>query len=123
MARAQGISWVKWIWIGVFVVAGFIGLYPRHVRNPDWMGPTRLGTVHLNLQAIDGAKEQWSLEDRKQASDSGKLLDLTGYLKDAQVPQSVAGETYSVTMVGEPTRAVTKVPIDGFSGPFTTTSF
>lgn len=50
-----------------------------------------------NLKQIDGAAQQWALENRKTASDTYSLTDpaLLMYLKGSVLPTCPAGGTYS----------------------------
>ena len=76
-----------------------------------------------NLRVIEGAKEQWALENRKMPEDKVSLTDLTAYFKNNRTPVSVLGETYVVTTVGGLAQAITKGELNGRRGPFTVTSF
>ena len=102
----------------------FVGLtvFPRFMMHND-SRRAPLNTIGNNLRIIEGAKEQWALENKKGTNDPVRLSDLTAYFKDNHVPASVAGETYSVTTVGALVRAVSKKPIQEHQGPFTVTSF
>src|SRR5262249_33342679 len=52
-----------------------------------------------NLRQIDGAKQQWALENHKSANDEPTMKDLVPYLRGGLPP--VAGEKYVVGKVGE----------------------
>jgi len=56
-----------------------------------------------NLRQIDGAKQQWALENKKQAADIPTESDLAPYLKlkDAQMPKCPAGGDYKINPVRE----------------------
>ena len=83
----------------------------------------QLDSIGNNLRIIEGAKEQWALENRKITTDPVTLANLTAYFKNNTVPASVAGETYSVTPVGVLARATLANPLNGKTGWLTTTSF
>lgn len=52
-----------------------------------------------NLRHIDGAKQQWALENRKDANALPVETDLAPYLKDG-VPKCPAGGVYALNTVG-----------------------
>jgi len=57
-----------------------------------------------NLRRIDGAKQQWALEARKQLSDTPSWDDLKPFLPggaDAEVPKCPLGGAYTIGSVGE----------------------
>jgi len=56
-----------------------------------------------NLRQIDGAKQQWALENKKQAADIPTQSDLAPYLKlkDAQMLKCPAGGDYKINSVSE----------------------
>src|SRR6266568_7144192 len=60
-----------------------------------------------NLRQLDGAKQQWALENHKSANDEPTLSDLIPFMGrgGAGLPQPVMGETYVVGRVGEPVTA------------------
>ncbi len=60
-----------------------------------------------NLRQLDGAKQQWALENGKSANDVPTLSDLIPFMGrgGAGLPQPVMGETYVVGRVGEPVTA------------------
>ncbi|MBC8095270.1 MAG: hypothetical protein H7Y43_05620, partial [Akkermansiaceae bacterium] len=103
--KTFGLTRLEWaISFAVLLVVGFLVLVP----NTFTFNNKRIGALnHIgnNLRMIEGAKEQWALENRKTPQDNVSLSALTAYLKNNQVPKSVAGETYTVTTVGELTTA------------------
>lgn len=52
-----------------------------------------------NLRQIDGAKEQWALENKKQSGDQVSMEEIVPYIKGG-APQCSAGGTYIVGAVG-----------------------
>jgi len=56
-----------------------------------------------NLRQLDGAKQQWALENGKSANDVPTLSDLIPFMGrgSAGLPQPVMGETYVLGRVGE----------------------
>jgi competence protein ComGC len=53
-----------------------------------------------NLRQIDAAKQQWALENNKQATDVPTWDDLKPYLRE--IPHCPAGGTYTINAVGDP---------------------
>lgn len=54
-----------------------------------------------NLREIDGAKQQWALENNKVNGDSPSTTDLGPYLKHNAVPECPGGGGYTIGDVGE----------------------
>lgn len=61
-------------------------------------------SVLSNLRQIDGAKQQWALENNKSAGDVPTFDDIRPYFGRGELP-SVGGETYALGSVGEPAAA------------------
>lgn len=57
-----------------------------------------------NLRQIDGAKQQWALENKKSEKDVPTEKDVAMYLKDSQFPVCPSGGTYSIkAVIADPT--------------------
>jgi competence protein ComGC len=54
-----------------------------------------------NLRQIDAAKQQWALDNKKQATDIPTESDLAPYLKGVATLKCPAGGTYQINAVGE----------------------
>jgi len=52
-----------------------------------------------NLRQLDGAKQQWALENRKPGSTAPTAQDILPYLKDNILPRCPAGGAYSINTV------------------------
>ena len=66
---------------------------------------TTLANACVNyLRQIDGAKQQWALENRKNAAAVPVALELAPYFKDGLIPKCPAGGTYILGSVGTPPR-------------------
>ena len=61
--------------------------------SPKARTTSQANAVINNLRQIDGAKQEWALENRKAASDEPTMKDLAPYLKDGD-KLSIAGESY-----------------------------
>jgi competence protein ComGC len=55
-----------------------------------------------NLRIIEGAKEQWKLEYKKETTDIPTQADLSVYLRNGQFPTCPAGGVYKINSAGEP---------------------
>jgi hypothetical protein len=64
-----------------------------------------------NLRIIEGAKEQWALENKKGIGDTVTETDLLPYLKDNVMPSKVVGETYVLDLFGKLAYAITPVTL------------
>lgn len=120
--KTFGFSRLEWAIVSVLLLGvGFLVLVPNH--NFHIRRPAPLNQIGNNLRIIEGAKEQWALENKKMPGDKMSLTDLTAHFKDNGVPKPVARETYTVTTPGELAKATIKGELNGKRGPFTTTSF
>ncbi len=55
-----------------------------------------------NLRMIDGAKQQWALENAQEAGAIPQRVDLEPYFRDAIFPACAAGGEYTLNAVGLP---------------------
>ena len=113
--------------VEIMIVVAIIGLLaaiaiPNFVRARE---TAQLNSIGNNLRIIEGAKEQWALENKKVTSDTLAMTDLTSYFKNNTIPASVANETYAVTTVATLSNATlpASATLNTKTGPFTTTSF
>lgn len=61
-----------------------------------------------NLRQIDGAKQQWALENRKTATALPSAQDIARYLPNNTMPACPGGGAYTINTVGAP--AVCSIP-------------
>lgn len=54
-----------------------------------------------NLRQIDGAKDQWAIENRRVAGDLVTKEGVAAYIKGNQIPQCPAGGKYLLNRVGQ----------------------
>ena len=113
--------------VEIMIVVAIIGLLaaiaiPNFVRARE---TAQLNSIGNNLRIIEGAKEQWALENKKVTTDTVALTDLTAYFKNNTTPAALAGEAYSLTTVAALAKATLpgSATLNGKAGPFTTTSF
>ena len=53
-----------------------------------------------NLKQLDGAVQQWAVENRKLPTDTVSLTNILGYLQRSNYPVCPEGGVYTVTIVG-----------------------
>jgi Mg-chelatase subunit ChlD len=63
-----------------------------------------LNSAANNWRRLEGAKEQWALENKKSPNDRVTLEDLKPYLKNNRLPLPVKGERDSLGTVSQPIR-------------------
>jgi hypothetical protein len=77
---------------------------PNFVRATNT--PSRNPGIN-NLRQIDGAKQQWALENKKQETDTPTPDDIRVYIKNERFPVSPEGGTCQINPVGkEPTCSI-----------------
>ena len=60
-----------------------------------------------NLRQLDGAKQQWALENKKAVTDIPTAKDIADYLPDGMIPKCPAGGAYTLkAMDSAPTCSV-----------------
>ena len=59
----------------------------------------QLNSCINSLRQLDGAKQQWALENRKTAADIPTEQELAVYLKDNAIPKCPAGGVYTINKV------------------------
>ena len=98
-------------WAIVLIVLGVVGLVgvfligmlaaiaiPNFVRARE---TAQRNACINNLRTIDGAKQQWMLENKKEMKDTPTQSEVAAYLKDGQLPVCPIGGTYTINAVGE----------------------
>ena len=108
MKKICGLSIDFVIFLGVLL---FLGLLVGIVAIPNYVngGPAPLNKVINNLRIIEGAKEQWALENKKEKGALPTLSELAPYLKDGQLPKPAVKEKYEINPVG--VLATAKTPV------------
>lgn len=89
--------------VEIMIVVLIIGILmaiavPNFVKARE---SSRRNTCISNLKQIDSAKEQWAMDNRKNAGDTCAMTDLVGatnYLK--ATPACPSGGTYTVATIG-----------------------
>jgi len=76
-------------------------------------GSAQQNAVFNNLRIIEGAKNQWTLENRKREGDRVTEEDLAPYIRGGKI-HPVVGETYSINGVGTPATATAPIQVGNF---------
>ena len=95
--------------VEIMIVVAIIGLLAA-IAIPNFVkarATAQKNACIANLKQIDGAVQQWALENKKAATDTYALTDTTvlAYLKGSALPACPGGGTYSpgTTVSGSPT--------------------
>src|ERR1044072_3013327 len=102
--------------VEIMIVVAIIGLLAA-VAIPNFVKAreqAQLNSIFNNLRIIEGAKDQWALENKKGTGDSTSLTLISDYLKGATV-KPVVGETYVTQNVGTPAQATTPVKLGTYT--------
>jgi len=110
--------------VEIMIVVAIIGLLaaiaiPNFVRARE---SAQLNSIANNLRILEGAKEQWALENKKATTDTVAIADVQPYLKNNTVA-AVVGETYAFSTVADLITATTGGTLAGKGPTFTITSF
>ena len=90
--------------VEIMIVVAIIGLLaaiaiPNFVKARE---QAQLNSIFNNLRIIEGAKDQWALENKKGTGDTVTTVSvISDYLKGGTV-KSVVNETYEPLNVGSP---------------------
>ena len=88
--------------VEIMIVVAIIGLLAA-IAIPNFVKArenAQLNSIFNNLRIIEGAKDQWALENKKGTGDAvGSVVTISDYLKGGTV-KPVVGETYATTTVG-----------------------
>ena len=96
--------------IEIMIVIGIIGLLMLAVM-PNLLNARKRaakGICQMNIEQIEGAKQQWVLNEKKKDTDTPTEDDLKSYLKDNKFPSCPGGGTYSINPVE--TKATCSLP-------------
>ena len=95
--------------VEIMIVVAIIGLLAA-IAIPNFVkarATAQKNSCIADLKQIDGAVQQWALENKKAATDTYALTDTTmlAYLKGSTLPACPGGGTYTAggTVSGSPT--------------------
>jgi prepilin-type N-terminal cleavage/methylation domain-containing protein len=96
--------------IEVMIVVAVIGLLagiamPNMIRSRQ---TAQRNACISNLRVIEGAKEQWVFEKKKQVGDSSRKSEINLYLKGGMTPKCPASGIYRYRPVGTEPRCTTE---------------
>jgi prepilin-type N-terminal cleavage/methylation domain-containing protein len=111
--------------VEIMIVVAIIGLLaaiaiPNFVRARE---SAQLNSVANNLRILEGAKEQYALENKLGTTDGVTEADLHPYLKGNMMVTPVCGETYAVVDVQTLITATLPAAIQNKGPVLTVTSF
>ena len=99
--------------VEIMIVVAIIGLLasiaiPNFVRARN---TAQRNACINNLRQIDGAKQQWALENKKSDTDTPAQSDVEVYIKNNRFPSCPGGGTYTVGAVNtDPTCSKSGAP-------------
>jgi len=88
--------------VEIMIVVAIIGLLAA-IAIPNFVRARTTSQKNAcinNLRQLDGAVQQWALENQKKTGDPVATTDITPYLKSQIMPVEPAGGTYTVATVG-----------------------
>ncbi|HEY6225868.1 MAG TPA: prepilin-type N-terminal cleavage/methylation domain-containing protein [Verrucomicrobiae bacterium] len=88
--------------VEIMIVVAIIGLLAA-IAIPNFVRARQTAQRNAciqNLKMIDGAKEQWAIENKKSAADAVDETQINGYIKGQVAPTCPAGGTYTYNPVG-----------------------
>jgi type IV pilus assembly protein PilA len=93
--------------VEIMIVVAIIGLLAA-IAIPNFVKArenAQLNSIFNNLRIIEGAKDQWALEQKKGTGDTVTgITTISEFLKGGTV-KPVVGETYQTTTIGAPSTA------------------
>lgn len=111
--------------VEIMIVVAIIGLLaaiaiPNFVRARE---SAQLNTIANNLRILEGAKEQYALENKLPTDATVTMTILAPYLKGGLEISPVVGEAYVMSDVGTLITAGAGLTLAGKTGPWSVTSF
>ena len=102
--------------VEIMIVLAVIGLLltiaiPNFLKSRD---ASQLTVVYNNLHAIETAKDQWALENKKGTGVTIVLQDLSDYIKGGTI-KPVVREVYESNLIGFPAYATHTVRLGTYT--------
>jgi prepilin-type N-terminal cleavage/methylation domain-containing protein len=88
--------------VEIMIVVAIIGLLAA-IAIPNFVKARTTAQTNAcinNLRQIDGAKEQWALEKKKNDADACLSTDVAPYIKGNAMPKCPASGVYAVNAIG-----------------------
>ncbi len=99
--------------VEIMIVVAIIGLLAA-IAIPNFVRARNTAQKNAcinNLRQIDGAKQQWALENKRSDSDSPGTADVAPYIKNNLFPSCPGGGSYTVGLVNtDPTCSLGGAP-------------
>ena len=92
--------------VEIMIVVAIIGLLAA-IAIPNFVKArenAQLNSIFNNLRILEGAKDQWALENKKGTGEVVTVSTVSDYLKGGTV-RPVVGESYDATSIGSPSTA------------------
>jgi len=90
--------------VEIMIVVAIIGLLAA-IAIPNFVKArenAQLNSIFNNLRILEGAKDQWALENKKGTGDAvADVTTVSDYLKGGTI-KTVVGETYQPDPIGSP---------------------
>jgi prepilin-type N-terminal cleavage/methylation domain-containing protein len=87
--------------VEIMIVVAIIGLLAA-IAIPNFVRARNTAQKNAcinNLRQIDGAKQQWAIENKKSDSDTPGSADVEVYIKNNQYPHCPSSGTYTIGAV------------------------
>ena len=102
--------------VEVIIVVAVIGLLlaiviPNFLKSRD---TSQLAVIYNNLRAIETAKDQWALENKKVTGDSTDLPALSDYIQGGTI-KKVVYEVYESNRIGSAAYATSNVRLGTYA--------
>jgi hypothetical protein len=89
---------IKQIFIALLAIGFLVIIVPNFIKVRNT--PSRNSCIN-SLRQLDGAKQQWALENHKDTNAIPTTADVAPYLKNNHFPVCPKGGKYTICRVGE----------------------